>query len=84
VLVSADDVTRGKPDPEGYLTAAAALGAAPGSCVVVEDSPAGVAAGRAAGALVVAVTTTHEPAALTAADIVIPDLCALRAALPAA
>ena len=84
VLVSADDVARGKPDPEGYLAAAAALGAAPETCVVVEDSPAGVAAGRAAGALVVAVTTTHAAAALTAADVVIPDLRALPAALPAA
>jgi sugar-phosphatase len=81
VLVSADDVTRGKPDPEGYLAAAAALDAVPEHCVVVEDSPAGVAAGRSAGALVVAVTTTHDPAALGAADLVIPDLRALPADL---
>jgi sugar-phosphatase len=68
VAVFADDVERGKPDPEGYLRAAAALGAAPGECVVVEDSPAGVAAGKAAGCTVVALATTHAPGELSAAD----------------
>lgn len=54
-VVTADDVRRTKPDPEPYLTAAARLGVAPGRCVVLEDSPAGVAAGTAAGCAVVAV-----------------------------
>ncbi|HEX6359934.1 HAD-IA family hydrolase [Actinophytocola sp.] len=58
VLVTADDVERGKPDPEGYLQAAARLGCRPTACVVVEDAPAGVAAARAAGMRVVGVTTT--------------------------
>jgi sugar-phosphatase len=49
VLVTADDVGRGKPDPEGYLTAAGRLGVAAARCLVVEDSSAGLAAGRAAG-----------------------------------
>src|SRR5207244_3425106 len=62
VLVAAEDVRDGKPDPGGYLLAARRLGVRADGCVVVEDSPAGVAAGRAAGARVVAVTTTHAAA----------------------
>lgn len=50
VLVARDDVARGKPDPQGYRAAAAALGADPRDCLVVEDAEAGLAAGRAAGA----------------------------------
>ena len=49
LLVTTDDISRGKPDPEGYLLAAAKLGVAPERCLVVEDAPAGVAAGAAAG-----------------------------------
>jgi sugar-phosphatase len=51
VLVTADDVTRGKPDPEGYLIAARRLGVEVRLCLVVEDSEPGLAAGRAAGAV---------------------------------
>lgn len=54
VLVTVDDISRGKPDPEGYLLAARRLGVEPVRCIVVEDAPAGVAAGRAAGARVAA------------------------------
>ncbi|WP_440107725.1 HAD-IA family hydrolase [Streptosporangium sp. H16] len=49
LLLTVDDVRAGKPDPEGYLRAAARLGADPASCLVVEDSEPGLAAGRAAG-----------------------------------
>ena len=52
LLVTIDDVRHGKPDPEGYLLAARKLGADPRRCLVVEDAEAGVAAGRAAGAVV--------------------------------
>lgn len=55
VLVSADDVAHGKPDPEPYLTAAARLGRAIEECVVFEDSAAGIRSARSAGALVVGV-----------------------------
>ncbi|GAA3754274.1 HAD-IA family hydrolase [Salinactinospora qingdaonensis] len=55
VLVTADDVVRGKPDPEGYLTAAKELGVAPTECVVVEDAAGGVQAALAAGMRVVGV-----------------------------
>ena len=54
VLVTVDDVARSKPDPEGYLQAAATLGIEPAACLVVEDSAPGVAAGRAAGMRVAA------------------------------
>ena len=76
VLVSADDVGRGKPDPEGYLRAAALLGVAPGRCLAIEDAPAGVAAARAAGARTVAVVATHEAEDLreAGADVVIASL----------
>ena len=55
VTVAGDEVSRGKPDPEPYLTAARLLGADPAGCVVLEDSPPGASAGNAAGALVVAI-----------------------------
>lgn len=74
VLVGAEDVTAGKPAPEGYLAAAVALGVDPASCLVVEDAPAGVAAGRAAGAWVLGVATSHPAAALRHADAVVDDL----------
>ncbi|WP_405494827.1 HAD-IA family hydrolase [Streptomyces sp. NBC_00096] len=75
-LVAADDITRGKPDPEPFLLAAARLGVDPARCVVFEDAPAGLAAGRAAGMVTVALTTTH-PAAELDADVVVRDLSAV-------
>jgi sugar-phosphatase len=81
VVVYAGDVGRGKPDPEGYLTAAVQLGVDPAEALVVEDSPPGVQAGRAAGAATVAVTSTHDAAELTAADVVIGTLEELPAVL---
>ncbi|MDG4765742.1 HAD-IA family hydrolase [Solwaraspora sp. WMMD406] len=68
VAVFDEDVQRGKPAPDGYLLAARRLGVAPEDCVVVEDAPHGVAAARAAGCRVVAVTTTHRPVQLSQAD----------------
>lgn len=64
VLVTGDDVAAGKPDPEGFLTAARRLGHAPGETVVFEDSPSGLEAATAAGAQVVALKTTLDEAAL--------------------
>jgi sugar-phosphatase len=57
-MITASDVSIGKPDPEPYLKAAERLGFAAADCVVVEDAPAGVLAGKAAGARVIALTTT--------------------------
>jgi mannitol-1-/sugar-/sorbitol-6-phosphatase len=70
VLVTGDDVEKGKPDPEPYLRAAATLGVPAAQCVVVEDAPAGVLAGKRAGMTVLAVATTHPAAALSHADLV--------------
>ncbi|WP_312866083.1 HAD-IA family hydrolase [Rhizobium mongolense] len=58
VLVSADDISVGKPDPEGYLSAARQVGVSPANCVVFEDAPAGAAAARVAGMQVVGVAGT--------------------------
>jgi sugar-phosphatase len=73
-MVCGDEVSRGKPDPEGYVRAAGLLGIDPADCLVLEDVPAGIAAGRAAGAVVVAVSTTYPVVALAAADAVVADL----------
>lgn len=58
VLVSANDITVGKPDPEGYLSAARKIGVSPANCVVFEDAPAGVKAARDAGMQVIGVAGT--------------------------
>lgn len=76
VLVTADDVTRGKPAPDGYLAAAAALGVPPGESVVLEDSAAGVAAGRAAGVRMV--LGVGRRALDTDAPAVVADLRGVR------
>jgi mannitol-1-/sugar-/sorbitol-6-phosphatase len=78
VLVTDEDVSRGKPDPDGYLLALQRLGITAGEALAVEDAPAGVAAARAAGITTVAVTSTHPAAQLTGADVVVDDLSAIR------
>ncbi|MFD8284513.1 HAD-IA family hydrolase [Streptomyces sp. SID8361] len=75
-LISADDITRGKPDPEPFLLAAERLGVDPARCVVFEDAPAGLASGRAAGMRTVALATTTSREELVA-DIVVEDLSAV-------
>jgi sugar-phosphatase len=83
VLVTADQLAKGKPDPEPYLTAARRLGVRPEDCLVIEDAPAGIAAGRAAGARVLALLTTHGADALTgsgaAPDLLAADLASVLA-----
>jgi sugar-phosphatase len=74
VLVTADDVRRGKPEPEAYLLAAQRLGVPSGQCMVVEDAPAGIEAAHAAGMRAIAVATTHRPQALGKADIIVREL----------
>jgi sugar-phosphatase len=73
VLVTADDVDRGKPWPDPWLLAAKGLGVDPADCLVVEDAPAGLEAARAAGCATLAVTTT-TPRADLVADAVVTDL----------
>ena len=78
VLVCADEIERRKPDPQGYLAAAARLGVAPAECVVIEDAPAGLAAAHAAGMRAIGVAGTYPTAALRSADYVVSRLAALR------
>jgi mannitol-1-/sugar-/sorbitol-6-phosphatase len=74
IMITAESIERGKPDPECYLKGAAALGVDPSDCVVVEDAPIGAAAARAAGMRLVALTTTHRREQLEPAELVVPDL----------
>lgn len=60
VLVGSEDVRRGKPDPEIFLTAAERLGVAPARCLVFEDTPTGIEAAQRAGMRVVAFTTSYS------------------------
>jgi sugar-phosphatase len=80
-MVTADDVTHGKPSPEPYLKGAALAGFAASDCLVFEDTPSGVASARAAGAQVVALHTTYPAPALQAADAVVASLAAVKAEL---
>jgi len=72
-IVSAEDVSACKPDPQGFNCAREALGLAAGRCVVVEDSLPGLAAARAAGLRCAMLTTSHAEDALTASDVVWRD-----------
>jgi sugar-phosphatase len=78
-LVTANQVTRGKPHPQPFLTGAALLGIAPAECVVFEDSSSGAVAGRAAGCTVIATTFSHSVEALDAADYLVRDLTCVQA-----
>jgi mannitol-1-/sugar-/sorbitol-6-phosphatase len=75
-LVTSVDAQRSKPDPDPYLKGAELLGFAPADCLVVEDAPAGVRAGKAAAVSVLALRTTESDAVLTAAgaDWIVTDL----------
>lgn len=80
VTLAGDEVGRAKPDPEPYLTAAQLLGADPLRCVVIEDSPSGVAAGEAAGCAVVAVPSVPGVAFASAPRrLLAPSLVGLSA-----
>ncbi len=85
VVVTAEDVSRGKPDPETYETALARLNEesgsmpaiSPGECLVVEDSRHGVASARAAGMRCLAITTSYPADALRDADLVVESFVGL-------
>lgn len=79
LIVASEDVTRSKPDPEGYLTALNGLqlvipDLAPTECLVIEDSVAGVEAAKSAGMQCLAVTTSYPPEKLRRADAIVPRL----------
>lgn len=74
ILVTGDAISSGKPAPDGYLLAAQQLGLQPQGCVVVEDAPVGIRAGKAAGMRVIAIASTYPVRDLRAADVVVARL----------
>ncbi|BBQ82963.1 sugar phosphatase [Klebsiella sp. WP3-W18-ESBL-02] len=78
VFVTAEQVKRGKPQPDAYLLGAERLGLAPQSCLVVEDAPAGVQSGLAAGCRVAAVNVPTGTLELRQVDFVLSTLASLR------
>ena len=77
MLICADEIERGKPDPQGYLTAAARLHRSADECVVIEDAPLGIAAARAARMRVIAIAATYARDRLASADAVVETLADL-------
>ena len=84
ILITADDVTHGKPHPEPYLKGAELLGFAPKDCVVIEDAPAGILAAHAGGMKVIGLTSTFPAAALSGADAVPKRLDQIHVAMDGA
>jgi beta-phosphoglucomutase len=74
LFITGKDVARGKPCPQGFLTAADRLGVQPRNCVVIEDAAAGVSAAKTGGMYCVAVTNTCSRKELAAADVVVDRL----------
>ena len=79
-MITSNDIRLGKPHPEPYLKGAAILGFPAAQCIVFEDVPAGVRSGKAAGARVIAFTTTFQEAALreAGADWILRNCAAAR------
>ena len=77
VVITGDDVSRKKPDPQIYLLAAERLGLPPSRCLVLEDAPVGVQAAKSAGARCVAITNTVEADALAGADLIVASLAGM-------
>ena len=77
VLICADEIERGKPDPQGYLTAAARLHRSADECVVIEDAPLGIEAAQAARMRVIAIAATYARDRLASADAVVETLADL-------
>ena len=78
VMVCADEITHGKPHPEGYLTAAARLGFEPRDCVVIEDTPPGIDAAHAGGMRAIAIAATYPRGQLAGADAIVERLTDLE------
>jgi len=73
-VVTADQVSKGKPDPEPYLVGANLLGLKPEECLVIEDAASGATSGHAAGCVVLATLFSHSIESLSAADWIVPSL----------
>jgi mannitol-1-/sugar-/sorbitol-6-phosphatase len=78
VLVTADDVTNGKPHPEPYLKGAKLFGVPPAQCLVIEDAPSGIRAAHAAGMKVIALASTYPASQLQQADAVVEKLSQIQ------
>jgi sugar-phosphatase len=78
VMVTADDVASGKPHPAPYLKGAELLGMNPAECLVIEDAPAGIQSGHAAGMKVIGLASTYTASALREADAVVEKLTQIR------
>lgn len=74
VVITAEDVKNGKPDPDVFLIAANKLDLKPENCLVIEDAPVGIEAAKRAGMKSIALTTTHKREELYQADIIVEDL----------
>lgn len=82
-MITADDITNGKPDPEPYLAGASALGCDPKRCLVFEDAPSGIRAAKAAGMAAIGVPTTYRAEELAGADVITPSLQAVAVTIDA-
>ncbi len=81
ILVTADDVKNGKPDPEPYRKGAALLKANPAECVVFEDAPAGIRSAHGAGMKVISLPSTYPVEELHEADVIVPTLTGIKVTL---
>jgi len=81
VLVTSDDVTNGKPDPEPYLKGAELLGFRPLECLVIEDAPAGIQSARAGGMKVIGMASTYAASKLAQADAVMNAFSSIHVSL---
>jgi sugar-phosphatase len=81
VLITADDVTHGKPHPEPYLKGAQLLGVNPSECLVIEDAPAGIQSAHASGMKAIGLTSTYPASALTQANLVVKSLAQIQVRL---
>jgi mannitol-1-/sugar-/sorbitol-6-phosphatase len=78
VLVAADDVSKGKPDPQPYLMGAIQLGMNPVDCLVIEDAPAGIRAAHAGGMKAIGITSTYPASGLQEADAIVQKLAQIK------
>lgn len=78
VFITADDIKAGKPAPDAYLLAAHRLHVKPEDCVVVEDAPAGIQAGKSAGMRVIGIASSHSKEELSQADVIVQQLADIK------
>lgn len=78
VFITANDIKAGKPAPDAYLLASYRLHVQPEDCVVVEDAPAGIQAGKSAGMKVIGVASSHSKEELMQADVVVRQLADIK------